>query len=93
MIDIVEKLQLGVVRDAEGKIRNHRSLLKVLLNPFLRLVGLNIGTEYVPSENKLYGARLFWTKEPPFRVRRCLGGILKYDLPEGWTIKKERIWK
>ena len=90
---IREVLQLGVVYDEHNKIRNHRSLVKVLLNPFLRIIGLNIGTVYHPKENRLECSKLFWTKDPPFRVRKCMGSFLRYELPIGWTIKRERMWK
>ena len=92
MDTLIQKLQLGVVYDAEGKIRNHRSLVNVVLNPFLRLVGLNIGTVYVPSKNELYGNRLFWIKDPPFRVNRCVSNLFGYELPDGWRIEKKRMW-
>jgi len=37
-------LNLGVVKQ-DGKIVNHRALVKVLINPFLRLIGIQIATK------------------------------------------------
>lgn len=43
-------LQLGIIwRD--GKIINHRSLLKVALNPILRVIGYEIATEAYQKGN------------------------------------------
>ena len=54
-MEMIDKLQLGIVYDEKGKIINHRSLLKVILNPFLRIIGINIATKYNSHENKLFG--------------------------------------
>lgn len=45
-------LKLGIIEN-KGKIVNHRSLIKVLFNPFLRIFGIQIGTLYFPDSNKL----------------------------------------
>lgn len=50
---ILKKFELGVVYNSEGKVINHRSLLKVFINPFLRLFGYNIATLYDMEKNKL----------------------------------------
>ncbi len=50
-----KKINLGIIYK-NGKIINHRSLLKVIMNPFLRLIGLQIAT--VSENNKLYYSRL-----------------------------------
>lgn len=42
---IIEKLKLGIVYK-DGKIINHRSLIKVIFNPILRSIGLCIGTSF-----------------------------------------------
>ena len=47
------KLELGIIYDSEGKIVNHRSLIKVLLNPFLRLIGCYIATVFDIDTNTL----------------------------------------
>jgi hypothetical protein len=48
-------IKLGIVYK-DNKIINHRSLLKVLLNPFLRCIGLYIGTRC--EDNTLKGIKL-----------------------------------
>ena len=48
-------IKLGIVYK-DNKIINHRSLLKVLLNPFLRYIGLYIGTRC--EDNTLKGIKL-----------------------------------
>jgi len=47
----MKKLKLGILYK-NNKIVNHRSLLKVLINPILRYFGYYIGTEY---ENERLG--------------------------------------
>jgi hypothetical protein len=78
-------LKLGIVVNETGKIVNHRSLVKVICNPFLRLLGINIATIYKKEENKLYGVKFFKTK----RAKKL---DFKYALEEGWKIKKARIF-
>jgi len=46
----MKKLNLGVLYK-NGKLVNHRSLLKVLLNPFLRTTGFEIQSEF---DNKVF---------------------------------------
>jgi len=50
---MIDKLELGIVYNKQGKIINHRSLLKVVLNPFLRMFGFNIATIIDLHKNKL----------------------------------------
>ena len=59
--DIADKFDLGIVWK-DGKIINHRSLLKVLVKPLLRRVGLCIGTMYFPATETLGGPHLMWNK-------------------------------
>ena len=61
---------------------NHRSLIKILLNPFLRLIGLQIATEYDIKKNKLLKATM-----TTCRVRWTFG---RYGMNKNWTVKKER---
>ncbi len=42
---MINKMKLGVLYH-DGKIVNHRPLLKVLLNPILRMFGICIGTNF-----------------------------------------------
>jgi len=46
----MKKLNLGVLYK-NGKIVNHRSLLKVLLNPFLRTTGFEIQSEFTDNQD------------------------------------------
>lgn len=48
-------MKLGILYK-DGKIVNHRSLLKVLINPILRRFGYYIGT--ICENNKLKGLKL-----------------------------------
>ncbi len=59
---IVKHWKLGIIIDKECKIVNHRSLLKVLLNPFLRCICLQIATEMDPL-NRVLG-KVTMTKCP-----------------------------
>ena len=51
------KLKLGIVYK-DGKIINHRSLIKVLLNPPLRYFGYQIETDFCYINNKLKNSHL-----------------------------------
>jgi hypothetical protein len=53
----MRKLKLGILYK-NNKIVNHRSLLKVLINPILRYFGYCIGTVYNLSNNQLEGIRI-----------------------------------
>ena len=39
------KLNLGIIKK-DGKVINHRSLLKIIFNPLLRLFGWQIATNF-----------------------------------------------
>lgn len=58
-------MNFGIILDKNGHIRSHRSLLKVALNPFLRVVGLQVATNYCFKTGKMLGAVL--TTCPPRR--------------------------
>ena len=51
-------LKLGVIEDAKGNLVNHRSLLKIVVNPFLRVFGLQVATMLNPLTLELGGAIL-----------------------------------
>ena len=55
---MIDKLELGIVYNKEGKMINHRSLLKVIVNPFLRLIGYNIATIADVENDRLYGTTI-----------------------------------
>ena len=73
-------MKLGIVYK-EDKIINHRSLLKVLLNPFLRCVGLQIGTWY--DNGQLKGPKLVRCNKTPKII-----WSFKYDVEHDYIIKK-----
>ena len=54
------KIKLGILYK-DDKIVNHRSLLKVLVNPILRYFGYCIGTIYDSSAEQLGGIRIVKT--------------------------------
>jgi hypothetical protein len=76
------KLNLGILYK-NGKIANHRSLLKVLINPILRYFGYCIGTKIV--NNKLCGVRLMKQKRTK-RIRWDFNNFNDFD-----KIIKKRI--
>lgn len=47
------EINLGVIVNSDNKTINHRSLLKVLLNPFLRYFGLQISTKFNTETQEL----------------------------------------
>jgi len=73
-------MKLGIIYK-DNKIINHRSLLKVLLNPFLRCVGLYIGTIY--DNGKLKGIRL----NKGVKTSKIIWSF-KYDVEYDYIIKK-----
>ena len=46
-------LKLGVIEGERGELVNHRSVLKLLVNPFLRVVGLQVATLLNPLTMEL----------------------------------------
>lgn len=79
-----DSLCLGVVWK-DDKIINHRSLLKVLLNPWLRLVGLQIATKFIEKDNVL--GRCILMRCP----RRPLVFSFKFDISD-CIIEQKRKW-
>lgn len=73
---------IGTVYNNQGIIINHRSLVKVFLNPFLRLIGLEVATVYFKDLNKLGCTVLRFTKP---RLPK-----IKYKLQNGEYLKRER---
>jgi hypothetical protein len=50
---MIDKLNLGIVYE-NGKVVNHRSFVKVILNPFFRTFGFCIATNFDIDKQKLY---------------------------------------
>lgn len=78
-----DRYDLGILWK-DGEIINHRSALKVFCNPFLRVIGLCIGTIYNPQDKSLDGIGLM-------RVKRL---ALKFTWKVDWEhdkIEQKRI--
>lgn len=76
-------MKLGIIYK-DNQIINHQSLLKVLLNPFLRRVGVFIGTKY--ESGKLKGIILNRCVKTPNII-----WSFKYDVKYDYIIKKRVI--
>ena len=40
-------LNLGIIKDINDNIVNHRTLLKIIFNPFLRMFGYQIASRFI----------------------------------------------
>ncbi len=80
-----DKLNLGIVYNEDEKIVNHRSLIKVIFNPFLRLMGFQIATIYDIETNEL-------CKPTIIRCKRRREINFKYELEENWKLEFKRIF-
>lgn len=83
--EMIDKLELGIIYDKAGKIINHRSFVKVIFNPILRIFGVNIATEYDPNKNKLY-------KPVIIQCRKNKNIDFLYRNDNEYIIKKERMF-
>jgi len=81
---------LGVIRDQEGRAVNHRSLLKVLTNPLLRLVGWEIATAYCTKTRQVGRPLLQRNKRWKSGWPPCWS--FDYKLDEGWIVEPTRRW-
>lgn len=79
---LTDKLTLGILYK-DGKVVNHRSLLKVLLNPLLRSIGLCVGTQFENEEIK----KLVLFKVKPTKLKYDFNSYNEYDK----IIKKREI--
>lgn len=78
---------LGVVYNSNNEMINHRSLLKVIFNPFLRMFGLCIGT-IVETENNVEVL-----KAPTImRCKRCNLKFERYILDQGDRVIRRRLF-
>jgi hypothetical protein len=78
-------LHLGLVFNNDGICVNHRSLLKVICNPFLRLVGWQIASDYHYETKEM--KRYVLERVIP---RFDFNGSWFYDMEDGYTIQKTR---
>jgi hypothetical protein len=74
-------MKLGVIYK-DGKIINHRSLLKVIFNPIFRYFGFCIGTNC--KNNKLKGLEIIKNERKKIKWE-------KYDSDYDYIIKKRRV--
>ena len=74
-------MNLGIIKDRTGKVVNHRSLIKVVFNPFLRMIGLQIGTVYDFKNDIIIGRVLC-------RCLRQCSPKWRYHMEPGWYVDK-----
>jgi hypothetical protein len=79
------KFDLGIIINKDGKIINHRSIIKVFLNPFFRIFGYAIATYYNKITDKLEGICII-------RCMKIFNLNFKYDNDEYYTVVKKRIF-
>jgi hypothetical protein len=79
----MEKIKLGILYK-DNKIVNHRSLLKVLINPILRYFGLCIGTKI---KNEKIGGIILFKQKRSKNIKWNLNNHNEFDL----LIKKRLI--
>lgn len=81
----MKKLKLGIIYK-DGKLINHRSLLKVLFNPILRYFGYCIGTPFDIDKNKLNGYMKIFKCEKSSKIE-----YQKYDIENIIIVKKRML--
>lgn len=81
----LKRLNLGIIYK-NNKVCNHRSLLKTLLNPFLRMFGFQIATLYYENKNKLGGLFISKCDKQPFE-----DSLFSFELKDNMHIVKKRI--
>ena len=84
-MEAIVKMNLGIITNEQGQIVNHRSLLKVLFNPFLRVIGWHIVTIFDPNTNEL--GRIIVEKCP----KKTLEFSFDYKLKNNQLIKQRRL--
>lgn len=81
-------LKLGIIKK-DGRVINHRSLLKVILNPVLRVFGRCIAT-YFDEFNRPHGLTLIKCK-PKFNLWASYVDSMWYSRDYDQIIKRRRI--
>ena len=76
-------LNLGIIYDENGNAQNHRSLLKVALNPFLRAFGCQITSCWDFGANKILG----------YELRKCEKIPLLKGLKSSWLFVLSKNWR
>jgi hypothetical protein len=73
---------LGIIKNKEDKVINHRSLFKVIINPICRMFGFCFATYYDGKELK------------QMRIKKCKVSFNlweRYKLEDGDIVIKERV--
>jgi len=87
-------IQLGVIVK-DGKVVNHRSLVKCVCNPILNLVGLYLGSEWLNVRDERGCGRIKLARcerLPLRRFRRRLLDSWLYDNPGSKALPIRRLW-
>jgi len=80
----IDKFELGIIYNKDRQIVNHRSALKVFLNPFLRILGFHIATKVDLKTQVLLNPILV-------SCRKKRNITFMYNSDEEYTIEKRRI--
>lgn len=84
-------LKLGCIANRHGELVNHRSLLKVLMNPFLRTVGLQWVSVLNPMTMKVCDTYLTFCDTPHRNLIKNLYRSWVYRLRDGEMVVRERM--
>ena len=85
------KLHLGIIYNKTGKLINRRSLLKILINPFLRVFGVTLGTPV--KNNRIVGHFEIFFHKPSFNLFQNLRNSWCYwGQKEEFIVLQERMW-
>lgn len=76
-------LNLGIVYNKNGEVINHRSILKVFLNPFLQILGFRFVTHCSIITNELGRVSIR-------RCERVIDFNFSYKLTDDLKLVKER---
>ena len=88
-------LYLGLIYkkqiDYSYRLINHRSVLKILLNPILRIFGIMISSIYDKESDKITGLKIV---RCPFQLNIIdnYKNSIFYNLQPNTKIKKYRVW-
>lgn len=81
-------MPLGLIYDENGDIANHRSVLKVICNPLLRIAGLNIAT-VVENDGSISGLELVSCSK--IELVDAIHSMFAFKLPPRWFVLKKRL--
>lgn len=81
----MSNLNLGIIYK-DNEICNHRSLLKILTNPFLRSIGFVIATRYDEKTERLGGLMIQRIKKESFQWS------FNYPIEYNMRVVKKRVF-